>query len=99
MMDGFTVEDAKRFGRLLRRWAENGGEDFRIWRMATVEETGVDRIWLKIGNAAPCSRFCCAWHGDSEADVFRKAAKTLLGTPGFGDSVEEFELLLESRGW
>ena len=93
-MDGLAIEDANRFGRLLRRWAKNGGGEFRLWR-----NLGADRIWLRIGSAALGSRFCYMWHGESETDVFRKAAKTLFGTPGFGDSVEEFELSLESRGW
>lgn len=91
-MDGLSVEDAKRFGRLLRRWAENSDRDFRIWRNS---DTG----WrLRIGEEAG-SVFYYMWYGDSKTDVFRKAAKTLFGTPGFGDSLEEFEMLLESRGW
>jgi hypothetical protein len=92
MTDEFTVEDVKRFGRLLRRWAENSDRDFRFWR-----NSYTDRFWLRIGEEGGSS-YCYTWCGDSKTDVFRKAAETLFGLPEFGNSVEEFELLLESRG-
>lgn len=59
-----------------------------------------DMWWLWFGTNDPGDpRFKFCWSGETRIEIFRKAMDTLLGMPGFGESLEELEMLIESRGW
>ena len=87
-------EEALRFGNLLRRWAKGNGFEFDL------REYSDQTMWLWVG-VSDFSRFRASWWGDTKEEVFSKAAAALLseGFSEFPDSVEELELLLETRGW